>query len=460
MGPDVGPGYGMATPEVTTRILRRLLASGVHTRAERLLARMPPADIAPLLSGLNPVEIRVVIELLFRQRRAARTLRELPHEILAEVFDAVTDPRLADVIGRLEIDDLLEMVEWLPEDRRDSIVSRLPDNKRAELEKANLYPESSAGRVMTTSFVALDGKMTAQEAIESIRLLGGEDESILYLYVVDDQRALTGVVPLRRLVAAPPARSIQELMVQVPVTVSADADQEEVAELVRRYDLLAIPVTDVDGHMLGVITVDDVIDVITEEATEDMYHLAGLSEDDRVYSPAHVSARRRLPWMLLNLCTAFMAAWVVGLFQSTIEQMVTLAFFMPVVAGMGGNSGIQALTVITRGIALGEIEFSSGLRSALKEFAVGLTIGATMGALSAVIAYLWLGTPLIGIALFLAMLITMAIAGLMGAAVPLLLKALDQDPALGAGVIVTTFTDVFAFFSFLGIASILLDRMA
>jgi magnesium transporter len=249
-------------------------------------------------------------------------------------------------------------------------------------------------------------------------------------------------------------------MVQVPVSVYPDADQEEVAELVRRYDLLAIPVTDVDGHMLGVITVDDVIDVITEEATEDMYHLAGLSEDDRVFSPAHVSVRKRMPWMLVNLATAFLAAGVVGLFERTIEQMVALAVFMPVVAGMGGNGGIQALTVITRGIALGEIEFSTGLRAALKELTVGLAIGATTGALSAGIAYLWHGTPLLGIALFGAMVLTMAIAGLLGAAVPLLLKALGQDPALGAGVIVTTFTDVFAFFSFLGIASLLLDRMA
>jgi magnesium transporter len=449
----------MATPEVTTRILRRLLASGVHTRAERLLSRMPPADIAPLLSGLDPAEIRMVIDLLFRQRRAARTLKELPHEISRQVFEAVTDQRLAEVIGRLEIDDLLEIVEWIPEERRDEIVRRLPDHKRAELDKAALYPESSAGRVMTTSFVALDEKMTAQEAIDSIRSIGGDDASILYLYVVDDQRALSGVVPIRRLVSAPPSRSIGELMIQDPVSVNAEADQEEVAVLVRRYDLLAIPVTDVDGHMLGVITVDDVIDVITEEATEDMYHLAGLSEDDRVFSPAHVSLRRRLPWMLLNLCTAFTAAWVVGLFQRTIEQMVALAIFMPVVAGMGGNGGIQALTVITRGIALGEIEFSSGVRAALKELAVGLAIGAATGVLAAGVAYLWQGNPFLGVVLFLAMVITMAIAGLLGAAVPLLLKALDQDPALGSGVIVTTFTDVFAFFSFLGIGTLLLSRM-
>jgi magnesium transporter len=449
----------MATTEVTARILRRLLASGVHTRAERLLSRMPPADVAPLLSGLDPAEIRMVIDLLFRQHRAARMLRELPQEISRQVFEAVTDQRLAEVIGRLEIDDLLEIVEWIPEERRDEIVRRLPDHKRAELDKAALYPESSAGRVMTTSFVALDEKMTAQEAIDSIRSLGGDDASILYLYVVDDQRALSGIVPIRRLVSAPPSRSIGELMIQDPVSVNAEADQEEVAVLVRRYDLLAIPVTDVDGHMLGVITVDDVIDVITEEATEDMYHLAGLSEDDRVFSPAHVSVRKRLPWMLLNLCTAFAAAWVVGLFERTIEQMVALAVFMPVVAGMGGNGGIQALTVITRGIALGEIEFSSGIRAALKELAVGIAIGAATGVLAAGIAYLWQGSPFLGLALFLAMVLTMAIAGLLGAAVPLLLKALDQDPALGSGVIVTTFTDVFAFFSFLGIGTLLLSRM-
>ena len=451
--------FGMATPQVTTRILRRLLASGVTTRAERLLARMPPADIAPLLSGLTREEVGTVIDLLFRQRRAARVLRELPPEMLPDVFDAVTDERLAGVLQRLEIDDLLELVEWIPEERRPAVVGRLPDAVRAELEKAELYPEQSAGRVMMTSFVALDEKMTAQEAIDTLRARADDDESILYLYVVDDQRALRGVVPIRRLVQAPPARLIRDLMIPDPVSVQPDADQEEVAQIVARYDLLAVPVTDVDGRMLGVITVDDVIDVITEEATEDMYHLAGLSEEDRVFSPAHTSISKRMPWMLINLGTAFLAAWVVGLFERALEQAVALAIFMPVVAGMGGNGGIQALTVITRGIALGEIEFSSGVRAALKELVVGIVIGAVTGAAAAGVAYVTVGGPIIGAALFAAMVVTMASAGLMGAAVPLLLKAVRLDPALGAGVIVTTFTDVFAFFSFLGIGTLLLDRL-
>jgi magnesium transporter len=450
----------MATPQVTTRILRRLLASGVTTRAERLLGRMPPADIAPLLSGLTKEEIGTVIDLLFRQRRAARVLRELPPEMLPEIFEAVSDDRLAGVLNRLEIDDLLDLVDWIPEERRQAVLNRLPDHLRAELEKAELYPESSAGRVMMTNFAALDAKMTAQEAIDSLRARADEDESILYLYVVDEQRSLRGVVPLRRLVSAPPARLIRDLMIPDPVSVQVDADQEEVAQIVARYDLLAVPVTDVDGRMLGVITVDDVIDVITEEATEDMYHLAGLSEEDRVFSPAHTSVRKRLPWMMLNLGTAFLAAWVVGLFERSIEQVVTLAVFMPVVAMLGGNAGIQALTVITRGIALGEIEFSSGVRAALKEIWVGLAIGIVTGLVAGAVAYGVVGNPWIGAALTAAMVMTMAVTGMMGAAVPLALKAMRLDPALGSGVIVTTFADVFGFFSFLGIGTLLLDRLA
>jgi magnesium transporter len=439
----------MATIEFTARTLRRLLASGVLSRAERLLAKMPPADVAPLLADLTHDEIRTVIELLFRQRRAARVLRELPHEMLPQIFDAVTDQRIADVIARLEIDDLLELVEFIPEERREDVLSRLPAHRRDELMKANLYPEASAGRVMTTAFTALDEKMTAQEAIDSIRSIGEEDESILYLYVVDDQRCLRGVVPIRRLVAARPGRPVGELMIREPVCVRAEADQEEVADVVRRYDLLAVPVVDVDSRMLGVITVDDVIDVITQEATEDMYHLAGLSEQDRVFSPAHTSIRKRLPWMLINLITCFAAAWVVGLFERTIEQVVALAIFMPVVAGMAGNSGTQSLT----------LEFSSGLRAAMKELAVGLVIGLATGIASAGVAVYWHQSPALGLALFLAMVVAMAVSGLMGAAVPLGLKALRQDPALGSGVIVTTFTDVFAFFAFLGIATLLLEHM-
>jgi magnesium transporter len=449
----------MTKPLLTARILRRLLDTGVHARAERLLARIHPADLGPLLSDLTPEEIRTAIDLLFRQHRAATTLRELPPELLPQVFDAVTDQRLSEILARLEIDDRLELVEHIPEERRDGVIELLPAPEREELRKAELYPASSAGRVMTTSYVALDEKMTAQEAIDSIRAADDAASSALYLYVIDDLRRLRGFVPIRRLVSAPPDSRCGDMMLDVPMSVLPESDQEEVARLVARYDLLAVPVTDIDGTMLGVITVDDVIDVITEEATEDMYRLAGLSEEDRVFTTARLAIRKRLPWMLLNLGAVFALAAVIGLFQETLEKIVALAFFLPVVAGMGGNGGIQSLTVITRGIALGEIEFSTGVRAMAKELAVGSAIGVIVGILSGIFAYLWHGSPRLGLALFAAMIVTLAVASLLGAAVPLALKALRQDPALGAGVIVTTLTDAVAFVTFLGTATLLLDRL-
>jgi len=450
----------MAQPIVTTRILRRLLQTGAHFRAEKLLERIHPADLGPLLAALTPDEIRIVVDLLFKHRRAATMLRELPPELLPEISAAISDQRLADVLTRLEIDDMLELVDAIPEERRQDVMQRLPAARREELRHAELYPPRSAGRTMTTSFSALDEKMTAQEAIDSLRAAGFDgSDSILYLYVVDELRRLVGVVPIRRLVAAQPDTPVQDLAIREMLSTPPDADQEEVAQLVARYDLLAIPVTDVDGTMLGVITVDDVIDVITEEATQDIYNLAGLSEEDRVFTTAQVSIRKRLPWMFLNLCTAFSAGAVVGFFENTLEQMVGLAMFLPVVAGVAGNGGIQTLTVITRAIALGEIEFSSGLRAIAKEMWVGLVVGATAGVASGMIAYARHGNPYMGLVLLLAMVVTMVMASLVGAAVPLLLKALRQDPALGSGILVTFAADALGFFSFLGIATIFLKHL-
>ncbi len=450
----------MAQPVVTTRILRRLLKTGAHFRAEKLLERIHPADLGPLLADLTPDEIRIVIDLLFKHHRAATMLRELPPELLPEIIEAISNQRMAEVLNRLEMDDMLELVDAIPEERRNTVMQHLPAARREELRHAELYPPRSAGRAMTTNFSALDEKMTAQEAIDSLRAARFDaSDAVLYLYVVDELQRLTGVVPIRRLVTAQPDTPVRELAIREMLSTPPDADQEEVAQLVARYDLLAIPVTDVDGTMLGVITVDDVIDVITEEATQDIYNLAGLSEEDRVFTSARVSIRKRLPWMLLNLCTAFSAGAVIGLFENTIEQLVGLAIFLPVVAGVGGNGGIQTLTVITRAIALGEIEFSSGLRAVGKEMWVGLVVGATAGLISGGVAYALHGNVYMGVVLLLAMMVTMVTASLFGAAVPLILKALRLDPALGSGILVTFASDALGFFSFLGIATLLLDQL-
>jgi len=449
----------MAATEITTRVLRRLLASGLLGRAERLLARVHPADLGPLFADLAPEEIRTVVDLLFHRHRAADALRELPPEMLPGVFESLSDERLAAVFARLEIDDMLELAEYLPEERHDRILGLLPEEKQAELRKHELYPEGAAGRVMITKFLAVDEKMTAQEAIERIRSFGEDSDVILYVYVVDDAGRLEGVVPIRRLVSARPDRPCGEIMIREPVFARADADQEEVAQLVARYNLLAIPVVDDDRGLLGVITVDDVIEVIHEEATEDIYHLAGLSEEDRVFTSPMTSVRKRLPWQLLNLGAVFVSASVVGLFEPTLERIVSLAVFIPVINGMGGNGGVQALTVVTRAMALGEIEFSSGLRAVGKELLVGLTVGAVAGIAAGLIAWGWHGNPWLGAVLFAAMAVTLTAAGLLGASVPVLLKALRQDPALGSGTLVVTITDAFGLFCFLGLGTLMIERL-
>lgn len=451
----------MATAKVRAEVLRKLLRAGAKGRVERLIDRLHPADIAEMLPELSPEEIRPVVDILFSDHRAARTLRELPSEVLPGILELLDDGRLVEVVERLQPDDAVSFLEVLPEERRGLVTSSLPAARRGELERLLAYPESTAGNRMTTRFLAVRESTTAQEAIEAIRRhTEDEVEQVFYLYVTDDAARLRGVVPIRKLVTCPPNRLIGEVMIGDPVAVPVTADQERAAQLVGKYNLLAVPVVDEQRRLLGVITVDDVIDVIKEEATEDMYRMVGLIEEEHIYTPLPTVIRRRLPWMVINLATAFLASWVVGLFEESIHKVSVLAVFMPIVAGMGGNGGTQTLTVITRGIALGEIDLDAGLRAMLREVMIGVAIGLVTGLLTAFGAYLWRGSAMLGVVLLLAMIVNMIVAGLAGAAIPLLLRALRQDPALGSGVIVTTFTDVFGFLSFLGLATLLLRYLA
>ena len=243
-----------------------------------------------------------------------------------------------------------------------------------------------------------------------------------------------------------------------PKVIRARADQPraEVASLITRYNLLAIPVVDAGDILAGIITVDDAIDAMADETTREMYRMAGLNTEDRVTSPVSLSVRRRLPWMVLNLGTALLAASVVWMYEASIEQVVALAIFMPIVAGMGGNGATQTLTVVIRGIALGEIDFSSARGAILRQVLVGLTIGICSGLLMALVAFLWKGNVVLGLVIAMAMILNMLVAGLAGAVVPIVLKRLGLDPAIGSGVIITSFTDSFGFFCFLGLATLFL----
>ncbi len=446
----------MSRPIIHTDILLKFIRSGAYARAEKLLEKIHPADIANLLGKLRPAEAKELIALLFSANRAGKTLSELPAEMIPTFLELLDDEQFAKILGRVAPDDAILLLDSVDVERQARVIPLIDPTRRAELDRLLRYEPGTAGSVMTPRFLALERTATAQEAIDAIRTLGGQVEAVFYLYVVDGKGVLEGVVPIRRLVASPPDRPLEQIMMPDPVSVPPEATQEQVAQVVARYNLLAVPVTDADGKLLGIITVDDVIDVIQEEATQDMYRLAGLDEEDRVFSPISTSVRKRIPWTTINLATAFMSASVVGLFEGTIAQNATLAVFMPIVAGLGGNVGSQTLTVITRGIALGEFEFERTGRIILKNMAVGMTLGAAVGAVAALIAWLWKSDPAVGLVLFLAMVANMSIAGIVGASVPVILKLLKKDPALGGSVLITALTDSFGFLAFLGLAKLIL----
>lgn len=442
-------------------LVRELIRMGRPDRVLRLIGKSHPADIALLFKDLAANEVRLLFDILFSVRRAAKTLKELPSDLLPDIIGMIEDEKLARMIAAANPDDEVTFIDSLPEEKREKVLALMDPDRRERVEELISYPEGTVGRIMTTDYLALLPSTTAQGAIDKIRERG-EIESFFYLYIVSESGVLLGVVPIRNLVIAPPHRTLNEMMISDPIRADVSTDQEQAARLVSKYELLALPIVDQDGCLVGTITVDDVIDIIDEETTEDMYRMAGLEEQDRVFTPASRSIKLRLPWMIFNLLTAILAASVVGLFEGTIGQVVALATFMPIVAGMGGNGATQTITVMVRGIALGELEFSSAWRAVFKEVIVNVCIAMITGGLMALlVAFVWKGNPFLGMVLALAMIINLGlVAGLSGTLIPLTLKWLHFDPAIGSGVVVTTFTDVFGFLSFLGLATIFLQYLS
>jgi magnesium transporter len=313
---------------------------------------------------------------------------------------------------------------------------------------------------MTSEFFALRPQMTAQSAIDFLRGLNREAATPYYLYVVNRNGVLIGIVGLRDIIVSPADTPIKAIMQDDVIKVPVGTDQEEVARVMTRYDLLALPVVDSEGKLVGVINYDNIVDVIEEEATEDILRLANVGDGDlQVWSPAGLSIRRRLPWLVVNLGTAFIAASVIGLFEATIAKLAVLAVFQSIVAGEGGNAGTQTLALMVRGMALGEIQFRDARRALLREAGIGLVHGLVVGVLVALGAWAWRGIPILGLVIGLAMMGNLVAAGLAGTLVPLTLRALKLDPALASAVIVTTVTDCVGFGLFLGLATLFLPLL-
>src|SRR3954468_7062626 len=443
--------------DVVLDSVRRLMRLGATANLVNLLHKQHPADLAQVFAELGEKDRATSFSLLAERnsKLAMEALSELGPEGGAALLADRSPEEIARLLHDLPSDDAAAIIDNLPEALSAPVLELIGKRPGDEVGELLEYDEQTAGRIMNPKVFALSEDMTAGEAI--ITLQGSRDvEMVFYLYVIDVRRHLVGVISLRRLLLVPPPTPLKRIMTTDLTSVRTDTDQEEVARLVASYNLLAIPVVDEENKLVGVITVDDVIDVIKDEATEDVYRLAGVTGDDRVFTPAKESLRKRLPWLLVNLGTAFLAASVVGLFKSTIDKVVALAIYMPVVAGMGGNAATQTLTVIVRGIALGELTWSNTRKALFKEAIVGMGNGVACGAIGALVAWLFSSDPWLGGILAMAMIINMFVAATAGTLIPLMLRALKVDPALASSVFITTLTDVFGFFSFLGLAKVFL----
>ena len=435
--------------------VKRLLRIGATANLVNLLQKQHPADLAQVFSELPDKDREAAFTLLADRngRLAMEALSELGAEAGAPLLATRPAEEIARLAQEIESDDAAALIDHLPEDLSAAVLDLMRPKESQVVEHLLEYEERTAGRIMNPSVFALNEDITVGEAITEIQS-NRDVEMVFYLYVVDERQHLVGVVSLRRLLLVSPETPLKRIMTADLISARVDMDQEEVARLVAAYNLLAIPVVDEENKLVGIITVDDVIDVIKDEATEDIYRLAGVAGDERVFTPAKESLRKRLPWLGVNLATAFLAASVVGLFTNTIDALPILAVFMPIVAGMGGNAATQTLTVIVRGIALGELTWSNSRKALLKEALVGIGNGLALGLVAAAVAWAARGDPVLGVVLGAAMVINMFVAATAGVLVPLGLRAANVDPALASSVFITTMTDVFGFLSFLGLATI------
>jgi len=437
------------------QLLTKLLRHGAYPQLRKIIDKTLPADLSPVLPLLLEDDRKKILSLLIEAGKAARALFELDEHDLEEILESTDDATLASICSSSAPDDAADLLDVLDEDRRARILEILGATQGAKLESLLEGEEETAGSLMNTEFLALDEELTVAQAIEAIRQYPRK-ESFFYVYCVDSDQHLVGVLSLRSLILANPVAQLKDIMVQSVVRTQIDSSPEEVAQVVSKYDLLSVPVVDMQNTLVGVVTVDDVLDVIQEQAEEDLLHLAGVDISERVTTPARESWRTRFPWLAVNLVTAFAAASVVRFFEPTIEKWTALAAFMPIVAGMGGNAGTQTLTVFVRALALGELDWRTGLRPIWKELLVGLGNGVAIGAITAAIVGLWTGQWVLAGILLAAMTVNLVIAGVAGGVVPLILERFGFDPAVASSIFVTTCTDVGGFFSFLGLATLAL----
>ena len=417
-----------------------------------------PADIADELERLTAREAQQELRDLGPEDAAA-VLAELEEESRPAVLEGMSNSEVAAILSEMPHEDAADVLAEIPLSQQAAVLENLPAEDQGPISRLMTYPPDTAGGIMTDQYLTLRSEQTVECAIQHIRNLGEEyRDQVLYLYVTEGAGKLVGIVSLHDLVFKRPERKIADVMRTDVAHVFVDDDQEHVAQLFERYHYMALPVLERDHRLVGLVLASDVVDVLQEEATEDMQRMVGISEEERVLTPWRLSIRRRLPWLCVNLVTAFLAAAVVGLFEETIAAWTALAIFLPIVAGQGGNAGTQTLTVVIRDMALGHLAPGDGKKALAKEMTLGMVNGLAIGLIVGITSYIWKGSAALGLVIGAAMILNMIMAGFAGVAIPFVLKAFRVDPALASSIFVTTVTDVAGFFFFLGLAALVVYR--
>ena len=417
-----------------------------------------PARAAQSLDFMKHADALAVLEALPRAL-SAQAFRHLQAGQAARLLEQVSPELFQAVIERLDSQQCAAILLSLPLASRQKLIDSLPDKERREIQEVLTYPEGSAGRLMTTEFLVLRKDATASEAIERIRAQAQRKAPASYGYIVDAENHLLGVASLYDLIVADPETKVSTVMRRNVFAVNAFMDREEITAELAQRKYFAVPVVDHENRLLGIVKSDRLLAQVQEEATQDLQKMFGASAEERAFSPIGFVLKKRLPWLHVNLATAFLAASVVAVFEGIIAKITILAVFLPVVAGQGGNAGIQTLSVVMRGLVMREIPLHKFWTVLRREAIIGVCNGLATGTVTAAIAWLWYGNPILGVVVGAAIIVNMIAAGVAGAAIPLSMKAIGLDPAQASGIVLTTVTDVVGFFAFLGFAVLLQNHL-
>ena len=454
----------MLGKEITVLLdtFRRLIRRKANANIKKLLNKTHSADLAQLFRYFNNNEKTFLFNLLQKNNEASgELLSELDESIISDLLLPLEPLEVANILRKMGSDDIADILNLLDEDKAQLILEKLKNKESEELEELMSYPDDSAGGLMSFDVFSLTESTKVIDAITSIQNYK-QAEMVFYLYVTDENSHLSGVVSLRDLVTAPPNSTLKSFMEDDVVFVTSDTDQEEVAKLVSKYNLLAIPVIDSDRTLLGIITVDDVVDVIREEATEDFLQMAGIGKDREILMKSTFdNVKLRLPWLFASWIGGTIAAYIIGTFEPFLESMIALAAFIPVIIGMGGNVGTQSSTIIVRGFATGRLELSKVGIVIWKEMRVGLILGIFYGLLLGIVSmFQFINAPSeLGFVLGLSICVSMIIATSIGTLVPIFLRKLDIDPAIASGPFVTTAIDILGILAYFLIAISLMSKI-